>query len=62
VGKVIEVDEGSRFRYDYVRLRIACRDVTKVPKTAEGILGMYVIDFGKSKSLAMRRLLRVALK
>lgn len=46
VGEVIEVDEGTRFRYDYVRLRIACRDVTKVPKTAEGAMGMFLIDFG----------------
>ena len=46
VGKVIEIDEGSRYRYDYVRLRIACRDVSKVPETAEGTLGMYIIDFG----------------
>lgn len=44
-GKVIEIDEGSRYRYDYVRLKIACRDVTRVPKTAEGTLGMYIIDF-----------------
>lgn len=46
VGKVIEIDEGTRYRYDYVRLRIACRDVARVPKTAEGTLGMYIIDFG----------------
>jgi hypothetical protein len=35
VGKVMEIDEGSGYRYDYVRLRIAYRDVTKVPRTAE---------------------------
>lgn len=46
VGKVIEIDEGSRYRYDYVRLRIACRDVSKVLETTEGTLGMYIIDFG----------------
>lgn len=46
VGKVIAVDEESRYRYDYVRLKIACRNVAKVPRTAEGTLGMYVIDFG----------------
>lgn len=45
VGKVLEIDEETRFRYDYVRMRIACRDVTRVPRTAEGALGMYVIDF-----------------
>jgi len=41
----MEIDEESRFRYDYVRLKIACRDVSKVPKTAEGTLGLYIIDF-----------------
>jgi len=45
VGKVMEIDEESRFRYDYVRLKIACRDISKVPKTAEGTLGLYIIDF-----------------
>jgi hypothetical protein len=46
VGKVIEIDEGSRYRYDYVRLKIACRNVARVPKVAESTLGMYLIDFG----------------
>ena len=46
VGEVIEIDEESRFNYDYVRLRIACRDVARVPKTAESRLGMYLMDFG----------------
>lgn len=45
VGKVIEIDECSRYRYDYVRLRIACRDVSRVPKTAESTLGMYLNEF-----------------
>lgn len=35
VGKVIEIDEGTRYRHDYVRMRISCRDVSRVPKTAE---------------------------
>jgi hypothetical protein len=42
---VLEVDEGTMYRYDYVRLRIACRDVSRVPKTAEGTLGLYIINF-----------------
>lgn len=52
VGKVIEIDEGSRYRYDYVRLKIACRDVSKVPKSAEGTLSMYIIDFGFEREMA----------
>lgn len=51
VGKVIEIDEGSRYRYDYVRLKIACIDLSKVPKTAEGTLGMYIIDFGFEREM-----------
>lgn len=46
VGKVTEIGEKTRFRVDYVRLRIASRDVSKVPKTAEGVLGLTVYDFG----------------
>lgn len=45
VGKVTEIDESTRFRQDYVRMRIACRDVTKVPKTDEGTLGLVLHDF-----------------
>lgn len=51
VGKVIEIDEGSRYRYDYVRMKIACRDVTRVPRTAEGTLGLQLIDFEYEREL-----------
>lgn len=51
VEKVIAVDEGSQYRYDYVRLHIACRDVTRVPKTAEGTLGLNIIDFSYEREL-----------
>jgi hypothetical protein len=51
VGKVIEVDEGTRFRYDYLRLRIACRDVSKVPKTAEAFLGMHLMKLGYEREV-----------
>lgn len=45
VGKVMEIDERTRFRADYVRVKIACRDVMKVPKTTEGALGLCLHDF-----------------
>lgn len=45
VGKVIEIDEKTRFRHDYVRVKIACRDITKVPRTAESALGLSIMDF-----------------
>ena len=42
---MLEIDEKTRFRHDYVRARIACRDITKVPRTAESSLGLAVHDF-----------------
>lgn len=45
VGKAVEIDEKSRFRSDYVRMKIACRDVLKVPPVAESSLGMMIYDF-----------------
>jgi len=41
----MEIDEQSRFRLDYVRVKIACRDVLRVPRKAEGTLGLCVHDF-----------------
>ena len=65
VGKVLEVDEGTRYRYDYVRLRIACREVSRVPKTAEGTLGFTSLILAlKERYLKteVKGLSRVALK
>ena len=45
VGKVLEIDVKTRLRPDYVRVRIACRDVTKVPRKALGTLGLCLHDF-----------------
>jgi hypothetical protein len=47
----VEIDEGSIYRYDYVKLMIACRDATRVPKTAEGTLGLQLIDFGYEREI-----------
>jgi hypothetical protein len=44
VGKVMEIDE-KRYKADYVRVKIACRGVTKVPGTAKGTLGIHLHDF-----------------
>lgn len=51
VGKVTEIDEKARFRVHYVRLKIACRDVSNVPKTVEGTLGMSLYDFGFEREI-----------
>ncbi|WVZ65047.1 hypothetical protein U9M48_014470, partial [Paspalum notatum var. saurae] len=45
VGKVMEIDEKTRKRNEHVRVRIACKDVTKVPQVAEGTLGLHIFDF-----------------
>lgn len=41
----MEIDEKTRLRHEYVRMKIACRDVTKVPRIAEGTLGLSIHDF-----------------
>jgi hypothetical protein len=56
VGKVMEIDESTRLRVDYVRLKIACKDVTKVPKTAEGVLGLDVYDFGFEREVPIEEI------
>jgi hypothetical protein len=45
VGKVLEIDEKSRLRPEFVRMRIACRDITKVPRKAKGTLGLAIHYF-----------------
>ncbi|CAL4976870.1 unnamed protein product [Urochloa decumbens] len=45
VGKTLEIDEKTRYRDDYVKMRIACRDVTQVPEVAESSLGLFIYDF-----------------
>ena len=51
VGKVVEIDDKTRFRADYVRVKIACRDLQKVPGTAEGTLGLCIHDFGFEREI-----------
>lgn len=51
VGKVMEIDEKTRFKLDYVRMRIACRDITKVPRTAESTLGLFIHDFSFEREI-----------
>ncbi|WVZ73894.1 hypothetical protein U9M48_022151 [Paspalum notatum var. saurae] len=44
VGKVMKIDEKSRFGHDYVRARIACRDVTQVLGSVESTVELYLYD------------------
>lgn len=45
VGKTIQIDESTRFNRDFVRVKIACRNVDLVPPSAECNLGLYIYDF-----------------
>ena len=45
VGKTLVIDENTRFRQDFVRVKIACRDVNQVPSSVECNLGLYIYDF-----------------
>ncbi|CAN6359249.1 unnamed protein product, partial [Urochloa humidicola] len=45
VGKTMMIDEKTRLKSDYVRMRIACRDATKVPASVERTLGLKIYDF-----------------
>jgi hypothetical protein len=45
VGKTMDIDEKTRYNPEFVRIKIACRDVEAVPESAEGNLGIYIYDF-----------------
>ncbi|KAG2564270.1 hypothetical protein PVAP13_8KG244700 [Panicum virgatum] len=44
-GKTMAIDEQTRFKPEFVRVKIACRDITKVPSSAECNLGLFIYDF-----------------
>jgi hypothetical protein len=45
VGLPLEVDKANLKRWDYVRVKIGCKDITKVPAVVEGLLDMHFYDF-----------------
>jgi hypothetical protein len=45
VGIPLEVDKVNLKRWEYVRVKIGCKDVTKVPAVVEGLLDMHFYDF-----------------
>jgi hypothetical protein len=45
VGKTITIDEKTRLKGEYVRMRIACSYVKQVLAKAEGTLGLKIYDF-----------------
>lgn len=45
VGVTVEVDQRTLHKQKFVRVRIGCRDVTRVPEVAEGTIWPYLYDF-----------------
>jgi hypothetical protein len=45
VGLPLEVDKANLKRWDYVRVKIGCKDITKVLAVVEGLMDMYFYDF-----------------
>ena len=45
VGLPLEVDKLNLRRWDFVRVKIGCRDVKKVPAMVEGLLDFHFYEF-----------------
>jgi hypothetical protein len=45
VGIPLEVDKVNLKIWEYVRVKIGCRDITKVPAVVEGLLDLHFYDF-----------------
>jgi hypothetical protein len=45
VGLPLEVDRDSLNKNDYVRVKIGCKDVTKVPASIDGVLDFHFYDY-----------------
>ena len=45
VGKTISIDEKTRYSHEFVKIKIACRDIYVVPETVESTLGVFIYDF-----------------
>jgi hypothetical protein len=53
VGATVEVDEASLQRPDYVRVKIAAQDVSKVPEIVEGAIIPFLYDFYYEREMEM---------
>ncbi|TVU44513.1 hypothetical protein EJB05_03957, partial [Eragrostis curvula] len=51
VGSVTDIDERSLHKLEYVRMKICCRDVTKVPATAEGAIIPFLYEFSYEREI-----------
>lgn len=45
VGLPLEVDTVNLHKFEYVRVKIGCRDITKVPVVVNGLLDFFFYDF-----------------
>lgn len=45
MGKTIAIDENTRYKPEFVRMKIACMNIYEVPESAESSLGMFLYDF-----------------
>ncbi|KAG2609528.1 hypothetical protein PVAP13_4KG048333 [Panicum virgatum] len=45
VGKTMAIDENTRYKTEFVRIKIACRDIYEVTASSEGNLGLHIYDF-----------------
>jgi hypothetical protein len=45
VGIPLEVDKINLKKWEYVRVKIGCKDITKVPAVVEGLLDLHFYDF-----------------
>jgi hypothetical protein len=54
VGVPLDVDKSNISKFEYVRAKIGCRDITKVPATVEGVLDFYWHDFTSREKLNKR--------
>ncbi|TVU24463.1 hypothetical protein EJB05_26904, partial [Eragrostis curvula] len=53
VGAIVDIDERSLYKQDYVRIKIACKDVTKVPPSTEGAIIPHMYDFFFEREVTM---------
>jgi hypothetical protein len=53
VGATAEIDKTTLGRTDYVRIRIAARDISKVPERAEGAIIPYLHEFLYEREVEM---------
>jgi hypothetical protein len=53
VGIPLEIDKNNLRKWEYVRVKIGCRDVSKVPATVEGLLDLHFFDFNFQREVVV---------